>query len=157
MAINVIKPILKAIPGQDQRRLRLNIHLPLAAKRFNPSVPAHITNVSTGGAFLETVPEREGRIIDITFSFPDDPRIFSVTARVTWISQGEQQPPGFGIRFLRFHSGSATDLQEIISEFCRIEKHRRQKENFHVLDKPEVPGHQNIDAVIEGYWDKFLR
>lgn len=151
------KPLLKPIAGGDQRRIRITTHLTLVAKRFNPSVPAHITNVSVGGAFLETVPEREGRIIDITFSFPGDPRVFSVTARVMWISQGSKQPPGFGIRFLRFHSGSAAELQEIISEFNRVEKHRKQKENFQILNKPEVSAHQNIDAVIEGYWDKFLQ
>lgn len=160
------KPHLKAVPGADQRRIRLNLHLPLRSKRFNGNVPANITNLSIGGAFIATVPEREGRIIDFTFSFPNDPRLFSVTARVIWISQGEKQPPGFGIRFLRFHTGSAAELQEILTEYQQVEKIRKQKEHFQVLDKiatpvtdalSPVPNPENIDAVIEGYWEKFLQ
>ncbi len=159
------KTPLPSITSTDQRRMRLNLHLPLSSKRFNGSVPATITNLSVGGAFLTTVPEREGRIIDFAFSFPNDPRIFSVTARVIWISQGESQAPGFGIRFLRFHSGSASELQEILAEYLQIEKIRKQKEHFQVLDKiatpftdafSTLPDQERIDAVIEGYWEKFL-
>ena len=75
---------LMKLEGHDQREVRYGVTLPLLNKRFAIHHGAKLRNLSTTGAFLETVPERVDRILDLEFSFPGQKNSFHVTARVLW-------------------------------------------------------------------------
>ena len=118
--------ILIGLKGGDNREGRFSVNLPVNNKRFSPKNPASIRNLSLNGAFLETLPIREGRIIDVEFVFPGYSPGFHVLARIMWCRRTPvgapkgDLPMGMGIKFIRFIRGKKQELKELLKNWQEL-------------------------------------
>ena len=144
---------LLGLSGPKDRVKRFAIQLPLRNKTFTPQIPAQITNLGPMGAFLETVPEREGRIVDLEFSFPGQVGSFRVTGRVLWSRGGKGanlekgQPMGCGIRFLHFNQGSPEELKTLLEAWSELNEQAQAAHLKVVAPEPSEAAQEALEIV----------
>jgi len=101
--------------NRDLRPPRFAVQLTLFNQEFSLSTeePALLKNLSSRGAFIETQPTVQGKIIDLEFSFPGQKINYQIKAQVTWSrdrNQSKNKPTGMGVRFLEFNQGTEQEL-----------------------------------------------
>ena len=113
--------------GPKGRVPRFKVDFPLKQGASTPKFPARIRNLSAEGAFIETLPESKGRILDLEFAFPNQKGSFLITGQVLWfqrpsqIEKIQQHPIGMGVKFLKFIRGTPRELERYLLEWSEID------------------------------------
>ncbi|MDH3999067.1 MAG: PilZ domain-containing protein, partial [Desulfuromonadales bacterium] len=91
----------------DRREQRRNCKLPVRFSCRGKSVQGHCLDLSSGGMFLDCVPEaRKGDRLWLNFILPDaESTGIEVYGRVAWVNNDEQiikddYPYGYGVEFV---------------------------------------------------------
>lgn len=95
-----------------RRPCRLRVRL-RGAREFREH---YITDMGTGGVFVETVyPLRIGSPVDLELLVGDDPMAIRVPGEVVWVRSGaEGVEPGMGVRFVDLSQQTMVRLKRLL-------------------------------------------
>lgn len=116
---------LASVDEPDSSRIDLETPVAVRFERFDEFVTEVSKNLSRTGMFIRSErPQPTGSRFDFILQLGDDFKIVQGRAEVVWnraSSEGEDQPPGMGIRFLSLDRSSENVLGRLIDAHAQAE------------------------------------